>query len=319
MDNKALNIARYVSRVLLGVVFCISAVTKFVSMESFEIYLFSFQYFSFDVCSMLARILIICELLLGLGLVSGFFRKTVNWLCTAMLAVFTVFLLWRVAVGDEGSCHCFGDVLDMNPWQSIIKNAVFAVFLALGWNCWLPPFEEKISNRWRVWIAVIAAVAATATIFIANAPDFYFRLKKGSSDYITSDKWDPVAEQLGCTEGKHVVMILSPLCEHCVRCMAKTVRCIERHNLPVDSFRVIYMDPFDGPERHYDVLVNNFFEVAEVENPGFRIDFLDYDVYIRLTRGLQPFVCLYDGLEKKAEFDGLTFDEAGIVDFLKEE
>lgn len=317
--NRSIMMARYAARVLLGAVFCVSAVTKFVSMESFELYLFSFQFFSFDVCSVLARLLVTCELLLGLGLASGFFRRTVNWLCALMLAAFTVFLAWRMALGDQDSCHCFGDVLDMNPLQSLVKNLVFAAFLAAGWDCFLPSFIGRLSLRLRILIASLAAAASLATIFAVNAPDMYFRLKNGSSDYITPERWEPVAQQVGCTEGRHVVMLLSPFCEHCQRCTAKVARLVERHGLDAGMFHIVFMDPFVEPGGDYDKLTAAFFKAAGVEDPGFPRDYIPYDDYIRLTRGLQPFVCLYDGMEKLAEYDVLTLDEGAVVKFLTEE
>lgn len=317
MERKVIPVVRYAARVLLGLVFCVSAVTKFISMENFELYLFSFRFFSFDVCSVLARLLVIAEFLLGLGLASGFFRRTVNWLCALMLAAFTVFLVWRIALGDSDSCHCFGDVLEMNPLQSLVKNIVFAVFLALGWNCGFPSFVTRIGERWRVAAACFSVLVSVIAVFAVNAPDFYFRMKKGQSDHITPERWNPVARQLGCDEGKRVIMLLSPFCEHCQRCTAKVVRLIERHSLPVDRFHIVFMDPFDEPGGKYDVLTKAFFDAAGVTDPGFPVDYLEYDEYIRLTRGLQPFVCLYDGLEKQAEYDVLTLDEDAIVEFLK--
>jgi len=290
-------------------------------MESFELYIFSFGLFSFDLCSVAARFLICSELLLGLGLVSGLWRKTVNYLCALMLGGFSIFLVWRLAVGDEGSCHCFGDVLDMNPWQSLIKNAVFAALLAGGWNYKLPAFMDKVSKKIWLLVTILLSVACFATVFIVNPPDMVVRWRTGSSDYLVMDKWEQYAEEADVVDdGDHrVVLFLSPYCEHCQHCAAKLTRMIERHDLYTGDFFIVFMYPYDEEGHDMAPLEEAFFEGAGVEDLGIPRLYLSYLEFIPLTRGLQPLVCLFDGTTKVAEYDGLTLDENFLVEFLSEE
>ena len=123
-----------VLRILLGLFFCVSAVLKLVSVNDFELYIFSFGFASFDLCTLVARLVIIGELILGLGLVSGWWHNFVNSVTALLLVGFSGFLIWRMAVGDEGSCHCFGNLVEMNPTQSLVKNVVALAALAFAWS-----------------------------------------------------------------------------------------------------------------------------------------------------------------------------------------
>lgn len=100
-----------------------SSVLKLVSVDDFELYVFSFGFASFDLCSLAARAVIAGELILGLGLVSGWWHNFVNSVTAALLVGFSGFLIWRMAAGDGESCHCFGNLVEMNPAQSLVKNA----------------------------------------------------------------------------------------------------------------------------------------------------------------------------------------------------
>ena len=53
-------------RIIVGGVFILSAVSKLFSMESFELYIFSFGFAGFDICAIAARVLIIAEFIIGI-------------------------------------------------------------------------------------------------------------------------------------------------------------------------------------------------------------------------------------------------------------
>ena len=58
-----------VIRIILGCTFLLSATLKLISIENFELYVYSFGFFSFVAVSFLTRILIVCEFLIGIGLI----------------------------------------------------------------------------------------------------------------------------------------------------------------------------------------------------------------------------------------------------------
>jgi len=283
-------------------------------MGSFELYIFSFGLMSFDLCTLFARILVGLELLLGLGLASSLWRRTVNWCSLAMISLFSLFLIWRAIKGDEESCHCFGELVDMNPAQSLIKNAVLAVLLALGWKGTLPWLKNP---KLRVAIPLIAASATFTTIFAANPPDFYFRLTGHESSDLMTSKWEPYCSEYGYDDGREVVMFMSPYCEFCARCATIMTSMARRDNIPMDRMHIVFLEATEDPQDMY-LLVPMFFD----ENTyGVQYDFrvMNGDEFLSMTNGVMPLVCLFDDGVLEREFDLFSLDEAFISSFLSED
>ena len=117
------------AKCLLGVLFILSAVLKFISIDAFERYLFSFTLFSFNFCSFAARLVIAAESLIGFAFILNYRHKLLCRITAVVLAVFSCFLLYLVFVGNEENCHCFGEVIDMRPEESLSKNVGLAILL----------------------------------------------------------------------------------------------------------------------------------------------------------------------------------------------
>ena len=73
--NKVFSIVPIVMKVLLGLVFIASAILKIVDLDQFEIYVYSYHFFSLNTSFLMARAAIIIELVLGIGLASNTLHK----------------------------------------------------------------------------------------------------------------------------------------------------------------------------------------------------------------------------------------------------
>lgn len=296
-------------------------------MGSFELYIFSFDLLSFDWSAVLGRILCVCELLLGAGLLSGLWRRTVNVLCAVLLGAFSAFLCWRVAVGDSGSCHCFGEVLDMNPSQSLVKNAVCAVLLAFAWkapgeywNAWSGKcrfLDWLISFRGRLTATLTAVILTVTMVAVFCPPDCWFRLVGHSSSDLSEEKWQPWSGEFGFNEGRQAVLFISPLCEFCGRCTDKMSAIIEKHSLPTDNIHAVFMQVTETPS-DTEKLIGMFFEKhSAAADLDWRM--MDYREFIPMTDGSMPLVCLFENGKLFKEYDLFSMEEAGIVSFLSNE
>ena len=85
-----MNRLRPVAKWMLGGLFCLSALLKLRSIDSFELYLFSFGVVSFDGCSLLARLLIGAEAMLGAMFLTGWHHRLLCRLYAAVLAGFSL-------------------------------------------------------------------------------------------------------------------------------------------------------------------------------------------------------------------------------------
>ena len=120
-----------------------SAVLKVVDMDKFEIYVYSYHFFSLNFSFIAARLAIILELVLGIGLISHCFHKLMWWGSMVMLCGYSLLLIYALVMGRTDSCHCFGEFLPLDPKQSLIKNAVLMLlfFLIYGMESWETPFR----------------------------------------------------------------------------------------------------------------------------------------------------------------------------------
>lgn len=115
------------SRILhffLGLVFVVSALAKLMAIDFFEIYIFSYGFFSLNLVYLLARLCIAAELLLGVGLWVRVTRRQSAWLSFGLLTLFTIFLCYAALIGRTDSCQCMGRLVDLPPAASILKNAL---------------------------------------------------------------------------------------------------------------------------------------------------------------------------------------------------
>ena len=93
--SRPLLTAALVVRMLLGIVFIVSAIAKLCGMDRFEIYIFSYNILPLNVSFLTARVVTVCELLVGIGLVANVFKRLVDTCAMLMLVGFTLFWAMR--------------------------------------------------------------------------------------------------------------------------------------------------------------------------------------------------------------------------------
>ena len=178
---------RKTATVLCGLVFLFSAVAKLLSVRSFELYVFSLGLLSFDFTSLAARLLILLEGCTGLWFLSGWKLRWAKWIAWAQLAFFSAFLFWRIFLADGASCHCFGELIDLNPWQSLGKNVLLALLIALS-------AEELWPRPLRPLYLAAVGLAAGIGLFVASPPDRYYRQGR-EIGYVVPDKWEALEKE----------------------------------------------------------------------------------------------------------------------------
>lgn len=299
-------VLKVLAGILLGLVFAISSVAKLSSLESFELYIFSFGYASFDLCSIAARLIIIAEFLLGIFLAFNILPRLTRWLTGLSLAGFSIFLLWRAFIGDVESCHCMGNMVDMNPMQSLIKNIILALLLAYVWK------DHGRILKHQIPVACITSAAIIIVVFLAFPPDFYYRGSSESHD-LSEEAFRPVADSLGLSTGKRVVCFYSGSCEHCKHCVSKMAGIISRHSLPKDSVFVLFMQTHENQ----DSVATSFF-TENGEGLVLPYDYLHPVEFIPLTNGSMPLVVLFEDGELVKEYDYLSINEKELAAFFND-
>ncbi len=287
-------------KVLLGLVFIVSAVLKVFDMDRFEIYVYSYHFFSLNFSFIVARLAIILELVLGIGLISHCLHKLMWWGSMAMLVGYSLLLIYALRLGRTDSCHCFGDFLQLDPKQSLIKNGVLmALFFPIfRMESWKTPF------RWLIFI--LAVMASTIGVFVASPPDNY------TSNYdpdhnLQAELFDTMLDDapldsLNLREGKQVVCFFSTSCEYCQTAARKLSLMQQFHGFPPERITYLFMGNEEG--------VAGFYEQSE--SARYR-DLLYPDVsrLVKVVNGNFPVVVLME--------DGIVIREYGFRNMKEEE
>ena len=248
--NKLKEIAPIALKVLLGLVFIVSAVLKVLDMDRFEIYIYSYHFFSLNFSFLVARAAIIIELVLGVGLVSNTLHRFYWWGSMVMLLGYTLLLIYALHLGRTDSCHCFGDFLQFNPKQSLVKNGVLMLLFLLIYKVkeWKTPF------RWLIFS--LALLTSTITVFAVSPPDNYTAAYQ-SENNLKEDLFDdllnePPLYSLHLQEGKQVIGIFSTGCEICQMAAQKLSLMQQFYGFPAENITYVFMGSEEGIAKFYE-------------------------------------------------------------------
>ena len=292
-------------RILLGIFFLVSAIAKLVDIDRFEVYIFSYNILSLNLSFLVARLVIIFEIIVGIGLIANVYNRLIDTCTLIMLIGFTLLMGYASLIGRNDSCQCMGSLLEINPTHSILKNAILILLLlfasgARPWS-WRP--------RWFIWLPLV--LAPIVTVFIVSAPDNWLF---GPSDEIynseelsTSIQPTGTLYDLRLDQGKHVVAFLTPGCQFCRMADNKLDHICRRNQL--DSTAFTYLCPTAD-----STVVPLTLDTTTFSRPCHLIPSLNYAL---ITYGQRPMVFLMDEGRVTATCHYRNIDERRIVEFLR--
>ena len=245
-----LSFGKSALKVLLGLVFIVSAVLKLFDMDRFEVYVYCYHFFSLNFSFIVARLAIVLELVLGIGLLSHTLHKLYWWGSVAMLAGYTLLLIYALRIGRTDSCHCFGDYLQLDPKQSLIKNgALMLLFLPIfKMESWKTPF------RWLILCLVV--MVSAAGVFVISPPDNYTAYYDPDHN-LQAELFDEMLDDapldsLHLREGKQVVCFFSTGCEYCQLAARKLSLMQQFHGFPKEQITYLFMGNEESIVKFYE-------------------------------------------------------------------
>jgi len=235
---SASTIVKFIIRILLGAFFITTAILKLLSIDSFEIYIYSFNLFSFNLCAVIARLVIAGELLLGAFLITKILYKPTWWLTLLMMIGFTLFLVYVALFRHDANCHCMGDLVELNPAYSIIKNLITIVLLLIIRK------EDDYHFRGKKAVGIVAAVLAIGVPFILFPTDAVYNLVLKSDNGVNEKSFDTfiqdsTAQALQIDEGNYVLGFLASGCKYCKLSAKKINTMVENNHL--DTNKVVFL------------------------------------------------------------------------------
>ncbi len=305
-DSSFSNISRLTIRLLLGVFFIGTAVLKLLSIDNFEVYIYSFGLFSYTWTTFFSRLLIFIELMVGISLVLKIYFKQIWWLTMLMMVGFTLFLVYAAIFRNDSNCHCFGDLIELNPTQSIFKN-IFTIALLLFIRK-----ERSYDNKplLKKWLVAITLLLSLAIPFILVPMDVIY-----NKIYSEKENVNTVAfyESLGDStfvdlwQGRHLINYVLAGCKYCRLGTEKVTMMIDRHGISHDKLKFIIGGSDEAIAKFVEATGTSDYQHWKIPAPQF----------MAITYGKFPlFVFIEDGKVVKAG-DFRILDDGNLVEFLK--
>jgi uncharacterized membrane protein YphA (DoxX/SURF4 family) len=293
-------------RSLLGLTFIASAILKLFPIEAFDArVLETAPFLGWTFSMVLARIIIACELALGIFLVAGLWlRRVVYPLTLALLSFFTCFVIYSlIRFGNEPNCGCFGELLPFSNVESLLKNfALIAITLFL-FN------KAKNHNNKYWWIGICVLAVSIFTIFMLNKIPLFMDeivLKEPFfSGYVEHEEFQ--IQECDLFQ-KHLVVFLSCRCPKC----KEMVRNLETLNRIYPLQNVYYYI--------YEDTLTSIAELFDHKDLSFPYKIIPKDTfYTYIPAPYLPFLGLVDSGKYTRVWTGANFNFDREISILKEE
>ena len=298
------RVAAMVLQAAVALWFVASAVGKLIDIDSFEVYFFSFGFVSLSASFLIARLVIVAELVLGVLLLSGIASRKATVLLLLLTIAFCCFLCYAEWIGRSDDCHCMGALASLPPSLSLLKNAVLIVLLLLLLRVRLYAWHSP----WYVLLLIV--VALTVSVFAISLPDNWM-FGKDNETYnsellaVMAEEGEPL-QDADIFEGRKVVVMASDGCGNCRMALKKLKAIVERHDLDEDDFVVILAS------QKSNVVDDG---VPMLQGRKYVINNSDF---LQLTYGARPIILLMDDGDTVASYHARNIDENEIAQFLKQ-
>ncbi|MBR6091272.1 MAG: hypothetical protein IKQ09_00460 [Bacteroidales bacterium] len=277
-------------RLLLSVFFIGTAVLKLLSIDNFELYIYSFGIFSYTWTTFLSRLLIFIELIIGISLIFKICFKKTWWLTLLMMAGFTLFLVYAAIFRDDSNCHCFGSLVELNPIQSIFKNIIVIVLLFVIKNEQSHDYEPAL----RKWLVALTLVVSFVISFVLLPMDVVYNRIYSDNEEVNEAAFHESLNDsafVELQEGRYLINYALAGCKYCKIGAEKATMMFDRHGISHERLKFFVGGSDEAVERFIEVTGTEDYEHWKIAAPRF----------ISITYGKFPlFVFIEDGRVVKA-------------------
>lgn len=171
------------SRFVVGLLFIFSGLVKLNDPIGFSFKLK--DYFAPEVLDLgflmpyallIAVVLVIIEVLLGVMLLLGSYKRFTLGALSLMIVFFTFLTFYSAFYNKVTDCGCFGDAIPLTPWESFYKDIILLILilvLVIGARFIQPVFTKSVSS-FIVFLSLIGCLAITYYV-LQHLPIIDFR------------------------------------------------------------------------------------------------------------------------------------------------
>lgn len=304
---KAKDVVLLILRLLIGALFITTAIMKLLTIDEFEAYIYSFNIFSFLLSTVVARLVIMAEMLLGICLMAKLMYKYAWWLTMLMLVGFTFFLIYVAIFREDTNCHCFGDIVQVDPAKSIIKNVVTMILMLFIRK------EEDYQFKGKKWAIAAACLVSFVVPFCVFPMDalynkFVSPVEDINESAFTTLKADSTMSDFDINDGNYVVAVYASGCKYCKMSAKRMSMMMDQHAIDSTRFQILIW----GDTVHIEEFMD------ETKCTKYRWHQISPYVAIDMVYGKFPtFILTHDGnVVKGMDYRGI--DEKLLLEHLSE-
>ena len=270
------------SKLFLGALFVVAAVLKLLSIDNFEIYIYSFGLFSYTWTTFFSRLLIFIELLIGISLILKICFKQIWWLTMLMMAGFTLFLVYAAIFRDDSNCHCFGDLIELDPKQSIVKNIIVMALLFFIRNEKSHDYKPLL----RKWLVGLTVTVSLVISFILLPMDvIYNKLYSGKENVNTKAFYESLSDST-YFEGRYLINYALAGCKYCRLGAEKLTLMMDRHGIPHDRVKFVVGGSDEAVGKFIEITGTSDYEHWNIALPQLMaITFGKFPLYVFIEDG----------------------------------
>ena len=176
MNGRAYRIILTLFRIILSAVFIFSGFIKSIDPWGTAIkvgeYISAVNLeFSDNIYLGLSFLLCGGELLLGLLLLFGVWKRVFSTVAMLFMSVMTLLTLWIAIWNPVADCGCFGDAVKLTNWETFFKNLVLLPISIMLWRAWSRPGATETNTMLSKSMRVILPICLLS--FISFGVCFY--------------------------------------------------------------------------------------------------------------------------------------------------
>lgn len=279
------GVLRLSIRLLLGAFFIGTAVLKLLSIDNFEVYIYSLGLFSYTWTTFFSRLLIFIELLIGISLILKICFKQIWWLTMLMMVGFTLFLVYAAIFRNDSNCHCFGDLIELNPIQSILKNIITIALLFFIKNEESHDYKPVLKK----WLVASTIVVSLVISFVLLPMDVvYNKIYSEKENVNTVAFYESMNDStfVNLQHGRYLINYALAGCKYCRIGAEKLTLMVDRHGIPHDRIKFIIGGSDEAIGRFIGLTGTSDYEHWKIPAPKFMsITFGKFPLYVFIEDG----------------------------------
>lgn len=295
--KKNLNI---LIQYLLSIIFIVSAVTKLLSIDEFQVFIYSLKIVNLNMSMLFTRTIIAVEFCIGLALFLRIYTKAISLISITLLIVFTLFAAYLELSGSSEDCHCFGSFLQISNTATIIKNLVIISLL-------LVILKKQNDNGFKLRriILIGTLISGYGLTMIVHPPDIIMSDELSSDKYYNKITFEKFIADNSLQKEKKIICFFSPECKYC-KLAAKKMSVLAAKANNSDKILYVFWTSTKKPA--------DFFK--ETKSTTFNNTKLNVIEFLKLTNGSLPLIVMYNNKKIEKAYRYNEIDEKTVIEFL---